>query len=350
MNVTKVHDESYVTLATNENYALGALTLGQSLRNSNTNRRLTVLITTEVPVLLVDQLKSVYDQVELVDVLDSRDSANLALLKRPELGVTFTKLHCWRLTQYQKCVFLDSDCLILHNVDDLFNSEEFSAVTDIGWPDCFNSGVFVFRPSLETYSRLLDFAVSQGSFDGGDQGLLNAFYPNWNRLSFAYNMTTNASYSYAPAYKQFKSNVKVVHFIGAQKPWYHTFNLDTQSVMGNVSIHEADLVNQWWGVFAQSVLPRLNNETKSRMSVQLVSRTPLPQQQSQEVQQEAQGYHQEQAQTQQQPQVYATGNVVGGVEIGSDVHKQKWEHGQIEYTGRDAFANIQAHLDAQLKK
>ncbi|CAF0980543.1 unnamed protein product [Brachionus calyciflorus] len=348
MNVTRVHDESYVTLATNENYALGALTLGQSLRNTNTNRRLTVLITTEVPQLLVDQLKSVYDFVELVDVLDSQDSANLALLKRPELGVTFTKLHCWRLTQYRKCVFLDSDCLVLHNVDDLFNSEEFSAVSDIGWPDCFNSGVFVFRPSLDTYSRLLDFAVSQGSFDGGDQGLLNAFYPNWNRLSFVYNMTTNASYSYAPAYKQFKNTVKIVHFIGAQKPWYHTYNLDTQNVIGNVTVHEGDLINQWWRVFTQWVLPHLNNETKNRMRVQLVSRTPLvEQQQSQLVQQqEQQGFHQEQP----QEQVYATGKVVGGVEIGSDVHKQKWEHGQIEYTGRDAFANIQAHLDAQIKK
>lgn len=135
-------------------------------------------------------------------MLDSNDSANLALLKRPELGVTFTKLHCWRLVQFKKCVFLDSDCLVVKNSDDLFNHEEFTAVSDIGWPDCFNSGVFVFRPSLDTYSRLLSFAVEQGSFDGGDQGLLNSFFPNWNRASFVFNMTTNASYSYAPAYKQ----------------------------------------------------------------------------------------------------------------------------------------------------
>lgn len=47
-----------------------------------------------------------------VNVLDSKDEANLALLARPELGVTFTKLHCWRLTQYEKCVFLDADTLV----------------------------------------------------------------------------------------------------------------------------------------------------------------------------------------------------------------------------------------------
>jgi glycogenin len=111
-------------------------------------------------------LRSVFDNVTIVDIMNSEDSANLALLKRPELGVTFTKLHCWRLEQFEKCVFLDADCLVLQNVDELFDREEFSAATDVGWPDCFNSGVFVFKPSYDTYSKLLDFAVSQGSFDG----------------------------------------------------------------------------------------------------------------------------------------------------------------------------------------
>jgi len=59
-----------------------------------------------------DNLRAVFDMVTLVDVLDSQDAVNLELLSRPELGVTFTKLHCWRLTQYSKCVFLDADTLV----------------------------------------------------------------------------------------------------------------------------------------------------------------------------------------------------------------------------------------------
>ena len=39
----------------------------------------------------------------------------------------------------------------------------------LGWPDCFNSGVFVFKPSLETYTNIMKFASETGSFDGGDQ-------------------------------------------------------------------------------------------------------------------------------------------------------------------------------------
>lgn len=58
---------------------------------------------------------------------------------------------------------------MLQNIDDLFEREELSAAPDLGWPDCFNSGVFVYVPSLDTYRSLLDFALSKGSFDGGDQ-------------------------------------------------------------------------------------------------------------------------------------------------------------------------------------
>lgn len=47
-----------------------------------------------------------------VDVLDSQDAVNLELLTRPDLGVTFTKLHCWRLTQFTKCVFMDADTMV----------------------------------------------------------------------------------------------------------------------------------------------------------------------------------------------------------------------------------------------
>lgn len=144
-----------------------------------------------------------------VDVINSNDDKILAVMKRPELGVTLTKIHCWTLTQYTKAVFLDADTLVVKNVDDLFEREEITAVPDIGWPDCFNTGVFVFRPSVDTFTALAQLAASEGSFDGGDQGLLNQYFSDWNtqdisrHLSFVYNMTLIAVYSYPPAYKRY---------------------------------------------------------------------------------------------------------------------------------------------------
>ena len=113
-----------------------------------------------------DLLRSIWDELVNIEKLDSRDWEHLQLLNRPELGVTFTKLHAWRLTRFKKCVFLDADTLVLCNVDELFEREEFSAAPDVGWPDCFNSGVFVYKPSQETFSNLYQLATDEGSFDG----------------------------------------------------------------------------------------------------------------------------------------------------------------------------------------
>lgn len=103
---------AWVTLATNDSYSLGALVVANSLRRVGTEHQTAVLITPGVTEPMRNRLQEVYDIVQLVDVLDSKDAANLAVLKRPELGITFTKLHCWNLTQFDKCVFLDADVLV----------------------------------------------------------------------------------------------------------------------------------------------------------------------------------------------------------------------------------------------
>lgn len=112
------------------------------------------------------RLRRVFDVVKLVDPFDSGDEKHLRLLGRPELGITLTKLHCWRLIEFSKAVFMDADTLVMHNIDDLFARPELSAAPDVGWPDCFNSGVFVYTPSMQTYQKILAFTLQFGSFDG----------------------------------------------------------------------------------------------------------------------------------------------------------------------------------------
>ena len=49
--------------------------------------------------MTISLYQHVCNSLVLVDVLDSEDAAHLALMKRPELGVTLTKIHAWSLTQ-----------------------------------------------------------------------------------------------------------------------------------------------------------------------------------------------------------------------------------------------------------
>lgn len=272
-----INNEAYVTLVTSDSYVVGAGVLARSLQATGTKRQMWCLAANKnLSANSLEILRSVFDGVMEVDCIDSGDKANLALLGRPELGPTFSKLHLWRLNQFQKVVFLDADTLVLKNIDDLFERDEFSACADIGWPDCFNSGVFVACPKEETYQALIKLAEKEGSFDGGDQGLLNSYFSDWSvgpssrRIPFTYNLTINASYSYAPAYARFKNDVKVVHFIGTQKPWTY-YRLSDGSVVprGDPNIKTGggnlEYVQMWWSVYDNLAKSLQNNNSLSFM-------------------------------------------------------------------------------------
>ena len=84
--------EAWVTLATNDSYALGALPLAQSLKRVQTSKSLVVMITSQVSGEMRSVLEETFDKVVVVDPLDSKDIVNLKLLERTELGITFTKV------------------------------------------------------------------------------------------------------------------------------------------------------------------------------------------------------------------------------------------------------------------
>ncbi|KAJ1520645.1 hypothetical protein ONE63_003751 [Megalurothrips usitatus] len=307
---------AWVTLATNDSYSLGALVLAHSLRRVNTVHQLAVLVTPGVTPSMREKLGAVFDSVTEVNVLDSRDAANLALLARPDLGITFTKLHCWRLTQYDKCCFLDADTLVVQNCDELSEREEFSAAPDVGWPDCFNSGVFVFKPSQDTFKSLMEFALQFGSFDGGDQGLLNLYFKDWahkdisKHLPFIYNMCSTACYSYLPAFKQFGTQVKIVHFIGASKPWICYLDSESGVVQAPGEFgHVQNLLQYWWDVFCQDVHSNLSPAMAGLAGALANLTLGAPRSAEQTA-------------------------------LEDQWRRQSWEQGHIDYMGRDSFDNI----------
>jgi len=341
--------EAWVTLATNDSYSLGAVVLANSLKRSETTRNLVIMVTKKsISTAMMKLLTKTFDLVVDVEELDSGDAVHLDLLERPDLGVTFTKLHCWKLVQFTKCVFLDADTLVVQNSDELFDREEFSAAPDAGWPDCFNSGVFVFVPSHKTFDAIMEHAAKEGSFDGGDQGLLNTFFSDWatkdihKHLPFLYNMVATATYTYLPAFKKYGDSVKIVHFIGVSKPWHAAFDDKTGLPIPREphDAHASKHLVAWWQIYHQDVVKEMGEVSKAVDQMLKVTdpkdgAMAAPAQSGQ-----ASGggvYEDSEAQREAR------------LRVEEEMNRAAWEHGTPDYRGAASMDNILKKIDSTLK-
>ena len=201
-----------------------------------------------------------YDYILPVPRIRNEQPSNLYLMNRADLHSAFTKINLWRQGQFSRIVYIDADVVAYRAPDELFNiPHAFAAAPDIGWPDIFNTGVMVLSPNMGDYYAMMAMAERGISFDGADQGLLNMHFKNsFHRLSFTYNVTPSAHYQYLPAYRHFQSSINMVHFIGANKPWF----------AGRNAPHGAspfdEMVGRWWAVYDRHYRVQVSSKFASR--------------------------------------------------------------------------------------
>lgn len=103
----------------------------------------------------------------------------------PVWRVAFWKLQIWRMTQYEKLIWLDTDSVVFHSIDYIFNRKPIWGQRD-AWV-CSNnddvqnwlcSGLMLIEPSEETYQGLLEYAgrADTGWWDNGVQKLIHDYY------------------------------------------------------------------------------------------------------------------------------------------------------------------------------
>lgn len=68
----------------------------------------------------------------------------------------------------------------------------------------------------------------------------------------------------------FGRDAKVVHFLGATKPWNYKYNLQTKRVMQDGttsgSSHQLSFLALWWNIYSASILPLLEKLQKMEES------------------------------------------------------------------------------------
>eukprot|EP00276_Gloeochaete_wittrockiana_P019197 CAMPEP_0184341890 /NCGR_PEP_ID=MMETSP1089-20130417/10493_1 /TAXON_ID=38269 ORGANISM="Gloeochaete wittrockiana, Strain SAG46.84" /NCGR_SAMPLE_ID=MMETSP1089 /ASSEMBLY_ACC=CAM_ASM_000445 /LENGTH=288 /DNA_ID=CAMNT_0026670433 /DNA_START=27 /DNA_END=893 /DNA_ORIENTATION=- len=121
----------------------------------------------------------------------------------------FTKLRIWNMTEYTKIMWMDSDTLVVDNIDHLFNEPELTAPHTPSHCGCgpewvkgspyhtVSSGFFVSEPSTARFDQMMDLmkkpspdpddaAQYNGSWHWGDQEMLrvvfNQLEDKWNTL------------------------------------------------------------------------------------------------------------------------------------------------------------------------
>ena len=214
------------TLLTHESYVVGALTLGYSLGKQNWRHDSVVMVTAAVSADARRQLLRFWNHViEIEPVANPNPKSRMGIAT---FATVYTKLRAWELDDYETVLLLDADTIAVNELNDLPQCKSIAGAPDTLLADIFNTGVLVLRPSRVVFADMMEKISTLPSYDGGDQGFLNSYFPDWfhgdacYRLPQIYNVS-QLTFFYHTAWNRLLPVMKILHFTGS-KPWQRRKN------------------------------------------------------------------------------------------------------------------------------
>lgn len=242
---TKLHNqkEAYVTvLHSSQTYVCGAIALAQSILQTNSTKDLLLLADDSISKTSIRGLKAAGWIIKRIKRIKSPNAPKGAYNEW-----NYSKLRIWQLTDYDKVIFIDSDLILLKNMDIFFLYPQLSAA----WNDkhLFNSGVMLIEPSKCTFETLMNKISSTKSYNGGDQGFLNEVFTWWHRLNSSVNHLKVVMDSKANRKHEMPDNVHAMHYLGL-KPWMCYKDYDCNWDLLDHQRFASDSVHKkWWQVY-----------------------------------------------------------------------------------------------------
>lgn len=290
----------WTTLITNTKYLSGLLTLNHSLEKVGSKYKLVALYTDtfeEEGHRALDSRNIPKIKIEYLLPVKEKDYSN-----DPRFYDCWSKLQPFSLYQFEKVVQLDSDMVVLKNMDELFDIE-LDGVTRVfaashacvcnpygyehypkDWvrencaftnyydkldPDLdneiygpqpnstplqiCNGGLLVVKPDKNSYSKIIaTLGRDDIDYDFADQSLLSdVFKGNWIGLSHIYNHLKTLNL----IHKELNFNkVKNIHYIISPKPW----DLKT-SAERKAYDDDTNTFKYWWDINDDRLLSEKNN-------------------------------------------------------------------------------------------
>lgn len=205
--------KAYVTLLSSKDYLPAVLILNTTLRLSKAKYPLLVALTEDVYcesiIKSLDKNSILYRRIRPLQYTEAIKKA----YEGNRVLNTASKLEIFTFTEYDKLVYIDADCMILHNIDDLF-----------GYPDgsilCYEeepwgcTSLFVIEPKKHDEIDFLYYLLkTQDCFDGNLIGKL------WFHVqsSPAHQIPPEYQWVYQPTF--IPEGTRMIHFCNETKPW-----------------------------------------------------------------------------------------------------------------------------------
>lgn len=261
------HPRVWATLITGANYLPGVLTLNYSLVRARSKYPLVALYTDKLDRKSLEALHKDKIATLKIEALEPC-IGELHLQIDSRFIDTWTKLYVFKLYQFKRIVHLDSDMLVLQNMDELMEMEmgdfkfasthaclcnpyrfkhyppswnkqacvytyhdkhmasRFDIPKHMGPSSLLglsklNSGILVVEPSVETFDMILDALQDKEktcNYKFPDQDLLaDVFYKKWLSISYIYNCLKTFKNCHSSLWDL--SQIKNIHYILSPKPW-----------------------------------------------------------------------------------------------------------------------------------
>lgn len=227
-------------LHSSEDYVCGAIALAQSILQTNTTKDLVLLADHTICHHSILGLQAAGWKIKRIDRIRSPNAKIDAYNKW-----NYSKLRIWQLIEYDKLIFIDSDFVVLRNIDHFFDYPQLSAAPNDKW--LFNSGIMLLEPSKCFFDYLMSKRYTLKSYNGGDQGYLNEVLTWWHRLTLKLNFMK--FFDKEGGERLVPEDRYTVHFLGT-KPWlcYRDYdcNWDRQDYHQFAS---DDAHVKWWQVY-----------------------------------------------------------------------------------------------------
>lgn len=209
-------NNAYITLVSSLNYIEPTIILARALIDVNSQYPLVIMITEDIyeeAIPFFNEKNMIPEKIPFLHYARATEE-NAPYEYIPRIA---SKMACFMFKEYDKMVYLDADCIVLRNIDSLFDYPDGAMYHEFGMDGGF-AGMYVFCPKnhhLEWYMCILqNFEIWESDLlkdlwfpfkTNEDYQIHEDYFQNITNEGFEYYINLN--------------NIKCLHFCYHTKPW-----------------------------------------------------------------------------------------------------------------------------------